>query len=117
MASFSERTGVYKVMLRHSLLKDETSSSFTSFSTEPSLNSALVELGYAEAVPGSALDVEIQLEKTIDDPEQMSQFGEFHKFFPWENSCGLFLIEFVKLAVGSFLNLLLLGRDFLFFSF
>lgn len=40
---------------------------------EPSLNRTLVELGYAEAVPGSALDMEMQLERTINDPDKLEQ--------------------------------------------
>ncbi|XP_076440382.1 uncharacterized protein LOC143279929 [Babylonia areolata] len=41
--------------------------------TEPSVNRNLVELGYAEAVPGSALDVGLQVERTINDPDKIEE--------------------------------------------
>ena len=44
--------------------------------SEPSVNCTLVELGYAEAAAGSPLDVEIQVERTFNDPDQVEQLGE-----------------------------------------
>lgn len=72
---------------RMTLLEQQAESSVTRAGSEPSLNRSLVELGYAEAVPGSSLDVELQLERTMNDPEKLEQLGGYTllRVGQWEN--------------------------------
>lgn len=72
ISSFSADSSVCHVtLLEQATANDDTTVSRPG--SEPSLNRNLVELGYAEAVPGSALDVQLQLERTINDPEKLEQ--------------------------------------------
>lgn len=67
---------MYKVTLSDEQSPSGGDATVNQMGSEPSVNRTLVELGYAEAVAGSPLDVELQVERTINDPDQMDRLGE-----------------------------------------
>ncbi|KAK7099992.1 fap1 adhesin-like [Littorina saxatilis] len=73
MSDLSPDREKYKVTLSDELSESGGDLTTNQMGNEPSVNRTLVELGYAEAVSGSPLDVELQVERTINDPDQVDQ--------------------------------------------
>nr|KAG5696920.1 hypothetical protein BaRGS_015884 [Batillaria attramentaria] len=74
VCGYSADGSVCRVTVLEQQTQSNNTTAFSRTGNEPSLNRTLVELGYAEAVAGSALDVELQLERTINDPDKLEQF-------------------------------------------
>ena len=76
VSGLSSDRGMYKVTLSDEQSQSGGDATVNQIGSGPSVNRTLVELGYAEAVAGSPLDVELQVERTINDPDQVDQLGE-----------------------------------------
>ena len=76
VSGLSSDRGMYKVTLSDEQSQSGGDATVNQMGSGPSVNRTLVELGYAEALAGSPLDVELQVERTINDPDQVDQLGE-----------------------------------------